>query len=46
MDNWYFTWPSHVKEMAEMLCSDSSTPVAFPCYPSRFPKSQVTAQET
>lgn len=24
MDNWS-TWPSHVKELAEMLCPDSST---------------------
>lgn len=22
MDSWYFAWPSHVKELAEMLCSD------------------------
>lgn len=46
MDSWYFTWPSHVKELAEMLCLDSSTPVCFSSYTSNFPKSQITAQET
>lgn len=40
------THPSHANELAEMLCSDSSTPVAFSCCPPSFPKSQITAQET
>lgn len=46
MDNCYFTWPSHVKEPTEMLCSDSSIPVAFSRYPTNFPTSQITAWET
>ena len=46
MDNWYFTWPSHVKEPAETPCSDPSVPVAFSRYPSNFPTAQITAQET